>query len=145
MLYKLVEGNGQILAVAIHNGHELRQEVADIMALDDASRFREEDPYTGAWTTIVANRIVVYRSRFEVDLNRPREKAVYLKPEDAWGLSVWKTGPSTGMIARSLARYDGFYAELHRLCSRMEREHGQFVVFDLHSYNHRRQGSHEAS
>jgi hypothetical protein len=140
MFYKMVEGNGQILAVAIHNGHELREEVADIMALDDASRFREEDPYTGTWTTIVANRIAVYRSRFEVDLNRARENAVYLKPEDAWGLTVWKKQPSRGLIARSLERYDGFYDQLHRLCKRMEERYGHFVVLDLHSYNHRRQG-----
>jgi hypothetical protein len=140
MLYKLVEGDGQVMAVAIHNGHELREEVADIMALDDASRFREEDPHTGAWTTIVPNRIAVYRSRFEVDLNRPREKAVYLNPEDAWGLEVWKTQPPRGLIARSLARYDGFYSQLHRVCSSMETRYGHFVVLDLHSYNHRRQG-----
>jgi hypothetical protein len=140
VFHTLIEGNGPVLAVAIHNGHELREEVADIMALDDAARFREEDPYTGAWTTIVSNRITVYRSRFEVDLNRARDKAVYLKPEDAWGLTVWKSHPSRGLVDRSLARYDGFYAQLHRLCSRMEKEHGCFVVLDLHSYNHRRQG-----
>jgi hypothetical protein len=140
MLFKMLEGDGQILATAIHNGHDLREEVAEIMALDDASRFREEDPYTGAWTTIVPNRIAVYRSRFEVDLNRPRDKAVYLKPEDAWGLTVWKTQPSQGLIARSLAQYDDFYARVHQLCSRMEERYGHLVVLDLHSYNHRRQG-----
>ena len=140
MFHKLGEGNGSVLAVAIHNGHDLREEVAGIMALDDAARFREEDPYTGAWATIVSNRIVVYRSRFEVDLNRPRDRAVYLKPEDAWGLEVWQTQPSRGLVERSLARYDGFYVQLHHLCSRMEKEYGCFVVLDLHSYNHRRQG-----
>lgn len=140
MLYRLVEGDGQILAAAIHNGHELREEVADVMALDDGARFREEDPYTGTWTTIAANRITVYRSRFEVDLNRPREKAVYRKPEDAWGLAVWKKPLSKALIARSIALYDGFYARLHRLCSALEKEYGSFVVLDLHSYNHCRQG-----
>ena len=83
---------------------------------------------------------VVYRSRFEVDLNRPRDKAVYQKPEDAWGLTVWKNQPSQGLVARSLALYDGFYAQLHRVCSRLEKEYGRFVVLDLHTYNHRRQG-----
>ena len=140
MFYSIVEGNVPVLAVAIHNGHDLREEVADTVALDDASRFREEDPYTGPWTTIVKNQIVVYRSRFEIDLNRPRDKAVYLKPEDAWGLEVWKTQPSPELVARSLAQYDDFYARIHRLCSRMEKEYGHFVVIDLHTYNHRRQG-----
>jgi len=140
MFYRLLKGDMPVLAVAIHNGHDLREEVADAMALDDASRFREEDPYTGVWTTVVKNQIVVHRSRFEVDLNRPREKAVYQKPEDAWGLAVWKKQPSQGLIARSLALYDAFYAQLHRTCSDLEKEHGRFVVLDLHSYNHRRHG-----
>jgi N-formylglutamate amidohydrolase len=140
MFYRVSEGNLPVLVVAIHNGHDLRKEVEDITALDDASRFREEDPYTGVWTTIVKNRIVVYRSRFEVDLNRPRDKAVYLSPADAWGLTVWKKQPSPGLIARSLAQYDDFYAQIHRVCSKMEKEYGHFVVIDLHSYNHRRQG-----
>ena len=39
-----------------------------------------------------------------------------------------------------LARYDDFYTRLHGISSRMEREYGHFVVLDLHSYNHRRQG-----
>lgn len=140
MLFKLVEGKAPVLAVAIHNGHDLREEVEGIVALGDEGRFREEDPYTGAWTAIAENRIVVYRSRFEVDLNRPRDKAVYVKPEDAWGLTVWRMPPSKGIIARSLERYDGFYAQLHGVCSRMEKEFGHFVVLDLHTYNHRRLG-----
>lgn len=140
MFCRVMEGRVPVLAVAIHNGHDLREEVADIMALDDASRFREEDPYTGSWTTIVENQIVGYRSRFEVDLNRPRDRAVYLKPEDAWGLTVWKTRPTGSLVERSLARYDGFYAQVRRICSRMEEQYGCFAVLDLHSYNHRREG-----
>lgn len=140
MFFEVEEGNGPVAAIVIHSGHELRDEVAQIMALDEAARLREEDPYTGTWATIVDNRIVVCYSRFEVDLNRSRDKAVYLKPEDAWGLETWRTQPSPGLITRSLERYDAFYAQVHRLCSRMEKEHDHFVILDLHSYNHRREG-----
>ena len=110
------------------------------MALDDEGRFREEDAYTGTLTTIAQNQLVVYRSRFEVNLNRPREKAVYLLLEDAWGLDVWKKPPTVGLVTRSLQEYDRFYAHVHQICTRMQKAFGRFVMLDLHSYNHRRQG-----
>ena len=77
------EGDGPLVAAAVHNGHDLRPEVADIMVLAEADRLREEDPHTGRWATVAPTRLVGRRSRFEVDLNRPRDKAVYRLPEDA--------------------------------------------------------------
>ncbi|MCD4831428.1 MAG: N-formylglutamate amidohydrolase [Anaerohalosphaeraceae bacterium] len=76
-------GEGPLIAFALHSGHKLRDEVTQFSALDDQERLREEDPYTDNWTSIVPSRIIAKRSRFEVDLNRTREKAVYLSPEDA--------------------------------------------------------------
>jgi hypothetical protein len=142
MIWKLEEGNSPLVATAIHDGHALRDEVAEIMLLAEADRLREEDPFTGGWTTVAATRMVGLRSRFEVDLNRPREKSVYIEPEDAWGLHVWHEKPSPEIIERSLAQYDAFYAEVKRLLSGLEQRFGRFVIFDLHSYNHRREGPH---
>lgn len=135
------DGISQIIATAIHHGHELRDEVRSLMALDERDRLREEDPFTGIWTAVAETRFIGLRSRFEVDLNRPREKAVYLKPEDCWGLNVWKQEPSAELIARSLAQYDGFYEQMRRVCREAEKRFGRFVIFDLHSYNHRRDGA----
>jgi len=75
-------------------------------------------------------------SRFEFDLNRPREQAVYLKPEDAWGLPVWQTQADREIIARSLAEYDAFYETVERVFADLERRSGRFLVFDLPTYNH---------
>lgn len=136
----LTEGNGPIVAVALHDGHDVRAEVAALFAMTEADRWREEDPFTAIWTAVGDTRIVVRRSRFEFDLNRSREKAVYLKPEDAWGLPVWQTKPSAEIIAQSLAEYDAFYATIGRVFADLERRFGRFVVFDLHTYNHRRFG-----
>ncbi|MBV9388663.1 MAG: N-formylglutamate amidohydrolase [Chroococcidiopsidaceae cyanobacterium CP_BM_ER_R8_30] len=136
----LIEGNGPIVAVALHDGHAVRQEVAALFALDESERRREEDPFTANWTTVGDTRIVVQRSRFEFDLNRPREKAVYLKPEDAWGLTVWHSKLSQEILARSLAEYDAFYAAVKQVFTDLEQRFGRFVVYDLHTYNHRRLG-----
>jgi hypothetical protein len=142
-LWEIAEGQGPVAATTIHDGHELRDEVKKIMALPEPDRLREEDPHTGIWTTAASTQIIVRRSRFEVDLNRPRERAVYRSPDDAWGLQIWNQPLPEDLVARSLEEYDAFYAEAHRVFSEMERRFDRFVVLDLHSYNHRRAGANE--
>lgn len=133
-------GDGPLVATAVHDGHHLRDDVVKLMALNDAARLREEDPFTASWTTIAPTRIIGLRSRFEVDLNRPREKAVYRTPEEAWGLQVWNHAPGDAFIDESLAEYDAFYDRLRQILDAKVAEHGRFVLFDLHTYNHLRQG-----
>ena len=134
-------GEGPLVACAVHDGHDVREDVAACLRLDDAQRRYEEDPYTAQWTSIAPTRIVARRSRFEVDFNRPREKAVYITPADAWGLNVWRCSPPAEMVAKSLRAYDDFYAHLQQLLERLVARHGKVVVFDLHSYNHIRGGA----
>jgi hypothetical protein len=43
-------------------------------------------------------------------------------------------------LERSLAEYDAFYEAMHELMKELVERHGRFLVFDLHSYNHRRNG-----
>jgi len=140
-MWELERGDGPLVAVALHSGHAIRDELAGMLALDNQARLREEDPFTGEWTSMAPSRCVVLRSRFEVDLNRPRDSAVYRTPADAWGLEVWKREPPDDLVARSLNEYDSFYDAIGGLLSDLERRYGGFVVFDLHSYNHRREGS----
>ena len=141
-IWTLHTGDGPLIATAIHDGHAVRDDVAELLALPEADRLREEDPFTGGWTTVAPTRVVGLRSRFEVDLNRPRDHAIYLTPDDAWGLQVWHSRPSPQIVEQSLREYDAFYAEMERLFSKMVQTYGRFVVFDLHTYNHRRQGPH---
>ncbi len=138
--WSIVSGSGPLVATAIHDGHELRNEVAELLALPEKDRLREEDPFTGAWTQVAPTQIIAHRSRFELDLNRPRPKAVYRRPEDAWGLQIWKQEPPATLVERSLAAYDEFYHEVGQLLSRIQGGCGRFVVLDLHTYNHRREG-----
>jgi N-formylglutamate amidohydrolase len=138
--WDIVSGTGPLVATAIHDGHEVRDEVAALLAIDNSTRLREEDPHTSRWVRMAPTRVVVRASRFEVDLNRPRERAVYRRPEDAWGIDVWRAPPPVDLIERSLALYDEFYADIRRVLEAVRAAHGTFVVFDLHTYNHRREG-----
>ncbi|MFB7893502.1 N-formylglutamate amidohydrolase [Microbacterium sp. NPDC056044] len=141
----LGDWSGQFIATAIHTGHDVRAEVAAELVLPDADRLREEDPHTDEIGALVPARVVVHRSRFEVDLNRSREKAVYRSAEQAWGLEVVRDPPlDPAVVAGSLEVYDTFYAELGRRLD-VVAERGPFVVFDIHSYNHRRDGADAAA
>ena len=132
--------SGQLVATAIHNGHDLRPETAAEMVLDEPTRRREEDPYTDVIGAAAPARVVVHHSRFEVDLNRPRDSAVYRTPADCWDLEVWRSSPLSEDVAeRSLAQYDAFYADLGERLD-VVAARGPFVVYDVHSYNHRREG-----
>ncbi len=130
-----------IVATALHCGHDLRADLKGKMALDESERLREEDPFTDIFTQIIKNRIIDSHTRFEVDFNRPRDKAVYKYPDDAWGLHIWDTALSKSEIKKSLSSYDLFYKEMKTYFSNILKEYGSFVVLDIHSYNHRRVGS----
>jgi N-formylglutamate amidohydrolase len=124
----------QVVATAVHAGHELRPAVAACMALDDETRRREEDPFTDLLIQGLDGRLVVHRSRFEVDLNRPRETAVYRRAEDAWGLQVWRRTLPDHEREASLALHDDFYAALGDCLDRLL-ANGSVLVLDVHSYN----------
>ncbi len=133
-------GEGPLMATAIHAGHEVRGELLPLLALDDADRIREEDPYTDYWAKVVPTWIVDTHSRFEVDLNRPPEEAVYRSPEMAWGLHLWRRPPDDEVVKHSLEEYQAFYAELEDIINSLLKRYRRIVIFDLHAYNYKRQG-----
>ena len=53
---------------------------------------------------------------------------------------MWGRGPDEHAVAESLAEYDLFYAKLRELYTELSSRYGRVVVYDLHSYNHRRDG-----
>lgn len=136
-------GDGPVVATAIHSGHEVRPDVEEWLVISEADRLREEDPLTSVWTSVGDNSIRVFRSRFEVDLNRPRETAVVDNDGETWGLRVWREPPPERVIERSLEEYDCFYAELRDFFDRLTAAWHSVLVLDLHSYNHRRAGPDE--
>ncbi|MEO7602680.1 MAG: N-formylglutamate amidohydrolase [Sphingomicrobium sp.] len=133
-------GSGPIVAAAIHDGHELRPDVAAAMILPDADRLREEDPFTGQAIVDVATHVIVHRSRFEFDLNRGADGAVYETPEQCWGLLVWADRPGPALVEESLAIHAAYYRMLGALLDEVAAQNARFVVLDVHSYNHRRDG-----
>ncbi|WP_308515480.1 N-formylglutamate amidohydrolase [Sphingomonas flavescens] len=135
-------GPGPVVATAIHDGHDLRPDIAARMALAEDDRLREEDPFTGEAVRGVAAHVIAHRSRFEFDLNRGADSAIYRTPDQSWGLDVWGSdGLDDAMAARSLELHAAYYAMLGTLLDDVARRHPKFLVLDVHSYNHRRDGA----
>lgn len=126
-----------LVAAAIHNGHQISRSFSEKMLISAEERLFEEDPYTERFTASFCNRLIVYTSRFEVDLNRSADKSVYLTPQEAWGLNIWQQQPSEQMIISSREKYIHFYNELFDQLSRLHDRYGNFFVWDIHSYNSR--------
>ena len=110
------------------------------MHLSEAERLREEDPFTGQAVLDVPTHVIAHRSRFEFDLNRAPAEAVYQTVEQSWGLEVWREPPAAELVERSLAIHAAYYRMLAGLLDDVSAEHERFVLLDVHSYNHRRDG-----
>ena len=127
------------LALAIHAGHSVREELLPLMQIPEKDRLFEEDPATDRMIRGIANAIWGLDSRAEYDLNRPVEQAVPLKAEQFWGVQVYRISPTPDMIRRSLEKYEAFYRFIGSCIRVLLKRFGICVVYDIHSYNISRQ------
>ncbi|WP_425075469.1 N-formylglutamate amidohydrolase [Psychroserpens sp. S379A] len=120
---------------AVHDGHQFRKELWDNCLHTEYERWYEEDPETK--TMIASHPIVIAGcdSRFEYDLNRTPEEAVF---ETAWGKQLWKQPLPHDQKQKSLNKHVNFYKVVHALIAKLEEKFGVCVVYDMHSYNWKR-------
>lgn len=120
---------------AVHDGHKFRKELWENCLHTEYERWYEEDPMTRQM--VKSHPIVIsgLDSRFEYDLNRAPEDAIYT---DAWGKQLWKQPLSDGMKAQSLEKHHNFYKVVYELIKTLELKFGCCVVYDMHSYNWQR-------
>lgn len=123
------------VCAAVHDGHQFRKELWENCLHSEYERWYEEDPCTKEM--VDSNPIVIagLDSRFEYDLNRAPESAIY---DDAWGKQLWKTSLPQVMKEKSLAKHQAFYQVVEALISKIEEKHNRCIVYDMHSYNWKR-------
>lgn len=120
---------------AVHDGHQFRKELWDNCLHTAYERWYEEDPETKA---MVASHPIVIAgcdSRFEYDLNRDPENAVF---ETAWGKQLWEQPLPKEQQETSLKKHANFYKVVHALVGQIESKFGAAIVYDMHSYNWKR-------
>ena len=128
------------VCTAIHNGSNMNGKLKENCLLDKKERWNEEDPLTGDFIESLPIRIIANDSRYEYDLNRQEDDAIY---DVAWGKRVWKKELSSVEKDGSIKRHRDFYVVLKELVNRIEKKFGACIVYDLHSYNYNRDIIHE--
>jgi len=127
------------LVVAIHAGHNVREELLPLMQISEKDRLFEEDPATDRMIRGNANAIWGLDSRAEYDMNRPARQAVPLTVEQFWGVKVYRETPSRDMVRRSMEKYEAFYRFIGSCARVLLERFGFCIVYDIHSYNISRQ------
>ncbi|MCF8298040.1 MAG: flavohemoglobin expression-modulating QEGLA motif protein [Saprospiraceae bacterium] len=120
---------------AIHDGSNLRTSLSEKIALDNFSRWHEEDPFTGDFIASMPITLIANDSRFEYDLNRNPDDCIY---EEAWGKKVWKRSLTPKEIQISKQKHANYYKVTHALIEKLEELFDACVVYDFHSYNYKR-------
>lgn len=120
---------------AVHDGHQFRRELWDNCLHSEYDRWFEEDPCTKEFVKSHPILIAGCDSRFEYDLNREPEGAIY---DDAWGKKLWREPLTQEQHDKSLAKHANFYKVVAALIQKLESKFGVVVVYDMHSYNWRR-------
>ncbi|NOI75920.1 flavohemoglobin expression-modulating QEGLA motif protein [Vibrio coralliilyticus] len=128
-----------VVCTAIHAGSRLRADLIHRCVLTDSERLFEEDPFTDDMIASQPITIVGLDSRFEYDLNRALTLSTYYK--SAWNRLVWKKPLSARHRAESHRKHNAFYTIYEAIIAKLESLHDSVVVFDMHSYNYKRQRS----
>jgi len=120
---------------AVHDGHQFRKELWDNCLHSEYDRWYEEDPETKQMIRTHPIVIAGCDSRFEYDLNRFPEDAVF---DLAWGKQLWREPLTKSQKNHSLLKHENFYKVIHALISKLEEKYGFCIVYDVHSYNWQR-------
>ncbi|MBE15270.1 MAG: N-formylglutamate amidohydrolase [Dokdonia sp.] len=123
------------LCGAVHDGHQFRQDLWEKCLHTTQERWYEEDPCTKQMVQSMPIVIAGCDSRFEYDLNRAPEVAIY---QDAWGKQLWKEPLTASQKEESLVKHTNFYKVVDALVSKIESLFGAAIVYDMHSYNWKR-------
>ncbi|MCB0398069.1 MAG: N-formylglutamate amidohydrolase [Winogradskyella sp.] len=120
---------------AVHDGHQFRKDLWDNCLHSEYDRWYEEDPETK--NMVISHPILISGcdSRFEYDLNRDPENAVF---DTAWGKQLWKNPLPEKEKTKSLQKHANFYKVVKALISKIEEKFGVCIVYDMHSYNWQR-------
>lgn len=135
----IVEKYVPFICAAIHDGSRMSEGLAGQCVLDEKARWNEEDPMTSNFIESLPIRIIANDSRYAYDLNRSADNAIY---DVAWGKQVWKKALSDADKKVSLKQHSDFYLVLGALVKKIESKFGASIIYDIHSYNYRRDEIH---
>lgn len=141
--YKIINADSPFWAFAIHDGHLISDDLLPFIAINPSERLREEDPHTARIANLPINQFIVETSRFQLDLNRDIENAVYLRPEQSWGLNAFNSNLPSNYLSELYKQHQSIYYTIERHISTTIKKFGYFIILDIHSYNAKRESEDE--
>jgi len=124
--------------VAMHAGNHVRSSLDHVMSATEQERFREEDPYTERFIKELPIQIIARDSRFEYDLNREANRAIYGHDRKMWGIRVWKRELNEEERNLSLAKHREFHDLMDVVVEYLLHQGKYSVMFDMHSFCYQR-------
>lgn len=129
-----------LIGCALHHSHHMRPELGPHLVIAPGDRYYDEDPETHRFLSVLTHRILPNQSRYEVDLNRSPDVAVYARPELAWGIQVYDGELDRDTRERSLEKWCEYHAAVDAAVEDAIDRFGRAYVLDIHSYNYQREG-----
>lgn len=126
------------ICTSIHGGTNFNETLEEKLNIDKFDRWQEEDPCTDEFIDGFPITIKALDSRYEYDLNRSTDDAIY---HEAWGKLVWKEELTYEEKEEILKKHSDFYKLYKHLVSRLKTLYKDIYVFDMHSYNYQRSDS----
>ena len=125
-----------LVALAIHNGNLLADEVIDNIWIKESERILDEEPYTEIFTGGFGNRVIVNSSRYQVDLDLPRDESYYeegLKCGERF--KIRDQLPMGYEITYSHSCHDFFYHDMQWNINKLLKYFNAIFIYDFHSFN----------
>ena len=127
----------------MHAGSRIRPEIAKALTVKRVDRFREEDPFMGAFIRDFPIQIIARDSRFEYDLNREPHRAFYPFGSLKWGLKVWCRELTEEEQELSIMKHHEFHELVDMVAGYLLSHNRHALVFDMHSYCFQREGTND--
>lgn len=123
------------IVLCLHSGRKVSKNIEQKMAISELERGYEEDPFIDQLFQEHPINLIALHSRYEFDLNRTAEKAIYITPDICWGVNVFKEKLTPDEIDNIMHKYQEFYCIIDLIVSTIIDHFGICVIYDIHSYN----------
>lgn len=124
-----------LICAVIHNGQRLRADLSKLFLLSKQEKFHEEAPYTDELISSFPIQLIANDSRFEYDLNRAKALSTYFKRANQ--KQIWQKPLTQKQRLISHKKHESFYKVLEAIVTAIEKQFGNAIVFDIHSYNYK--------
>ena len=127
------------IGVVMHAGSRMDPVFRENLLISEQDQFREEDPYMQSFITEFPFQVIARDSRYEYDLNRDPDDAVYPFDRPKYGMRVWKREFSKNELRAGELKHLEFYELMDILIRYMLERNPTAIIFDMHSYCYQRE------